>query len=356
MKGRENMNNEFLVPTGNIVKEYLEENYISQKDLSERIDISEKHISNVLSGKSRLTEEFALKLEKVLVDVPASYWLNYEMKYREYLARREELVRVNGWDLKTISKKFKFSEIFKGLNLSLTEQAIEMLKLLKISDFKNFESVYGNLQMDFMEDGGEKEAIAIWLNLCESEIKIQNEDISDNCYKESEVRKSLGKFKILSNNSNTELSMKSCRKLCNKLGIYLVFCEAITNSKVRGALTTYEEHPAIYISGRFKSHAHIWFAFMHELGHLLLHYNKKDVIISYEEDIDEVSDREEEANQFARNIFISPETYQKFIEKKLYNADTIKAMAQQENTLPLFVVARLQHDKIIDYNQFVHLK
>lgn len=83
------MSNEFLVPTGNIIKEYLEEYGISQKDLSARIGMSEKHISNVINSNARLTEEFALKLEKILMGVPASYWLNYEAKYREQLARQE---------------------------------------------------------------------------------------------------------------------------------------------------------------------------------------------------------------------------------------------------------------------------
>lgn len=356
MKGRENMNGEFLVPTGNIIKEYLEANFISQKELSERINISEKHISNVLKGKNRLTEEFALKLEKVLTGVPASYWLNYEMKYRELLAREEELARVEEWDLKTLAKRFKFNEVFKGLNLSIAEQAIEMLKLLKISDFASFETVYGNLQANFMEDGGDDEAIAIWLNLCENEIEIQNENINDIQYDEQQLKSNIEKFKILSNNNKTELSINSCRKLCNKLGIYLVICEAISNSKVRGALTTYKGHPAIYLSGRFKSHAHIWFAFMHELGHLILHYNKKDVILSFEDGTDKSPKREKEANLFARNMFIRQESYEKFIALGEYTAASIRSFAKQENTLPEIVVARLQHDEKIRFDQFVYLK
>lgn len=37
----------------------------------------------------------------------------------------------------------------------------------------------------------------------------------------------------------------NCRKLCNKLEIYLVFEKPIHNCKVRGALTTNKNHPAI---------------------------------------------------------------------------------------------------------------
>ncbi|MBO5143663.1 MAG: helix-turn-helix domain-containing protein, partial [Clostridia bacterium] len=229
------MNVKYLEPTGTIIREYLDEVKITQKELAIRIGSSEKHISNVLNGNARLTEEFALKLEKILVDIPASYWLNYESKYREYLARQEEILKINNWNLDDISKRFRFSEVFKDLGLSLTEQAIEMLKLLKISDFDNFDKTYNNLAVDFMEDGGEKEAIAIWLNLCEEEIEIQNDDIEHVVFDKNKLEKSLNKFKILSNNNNTDASIRSCRKLCNKLGIYLVFCESITNSKVRGA-------------------------------------------------------------------------------------------------------------------------
>ena len=349
------MNNSFLVPTGSIIKEYLEQYGITQKQLAERINSSEKHISNVLKGNNRLTEEFALKLEKVLVDIPASYWLNYEAKYREQVAREEEIVKINNWDLNKISERFKFKEVFKGLDISLAEQAIQMLKLLKISDFNNFEKVYGQIAVNFMEDGGEKEAIAIWLNMCEAEIEIQNDEIDNIIYKESELKKNLAKFKMLSNNNKTESSINSCRRLCNKLGIYLVFCEAITNSKVRGALTTYKNHPAIYLSGRFKSHSHIWFAFIHEIGHLLKHYDKSEVFVSYE-DTDNYDDvKEEQANQFARDFFVNPVEYKKFTNNTKYTIADIKTFAKEQQTLPEFVVARLQHDKKISYSQFNHI-
>lgn len=352
MEGCDYMKSNLIVPTGHIIKEYLEEYGITQKELAERINSSEKHISNVLKGKNRVTEEFALKLEKVIVGVPASYWLNYEAKYREQLAREEEMVNINNWNLKELAKRFHFKEVFKGLDLSLTEQAIEMLKLLRISDFKKFDDVYADVEVNFMEDGGEKEAIAIWLNMCEEEIELQNDEIDNVQYKESNVKEYLGKIKLLSNNNKTEASINSCRKLCNRLGIYLVFCEAITNCKVRGALTTYKKHPAIYLSGRFKTHANTWFALIHEIGHLLLHYNKNDIIVSYEDGED---DKEKEANKFACDFFMNPERYKQFCYKNEITIESIRKFAKEEGTIPAFVVARLQHDKKIGYEQFKYL-
>lgn len=356
MEGRDVMNKEFIVPTGRIIKNYLEENEISQKELCARLGMSEKHISNLVNGKTRITEDFALNLEFVMPSIPASYWLNYEAKYREYLAREEKEMELNQIDLEEIAMKFKFKDVFDGLGLSLIEQAKEMLKLLKISDFNNFASTYSNLSVEFMEDGGEPESIAVWLNLCESEIEIQNPDITNVPYERNLLKESLQKFKILAKNPNTELSIKSCAKLCNRLGIYLVFCEAITNSKVRGALTTYNNHPAIFLSGRFKTHDSIWFAFIHELAHLLNDYDKKSVIVSYEESDSTPSESEANANSFARDYFISPEAFAVFVSDPKFSDARIRQFAESEGVLPGIVVSRLEHDKYMDYKRFRHLK
>lgn len=352
MKGCVMMRGNYLVPTGSIIKEYLEEYRITQKELAERIDSSEKHISNVLKGNNRVTEEFALKLEKVITSVPASYWLNYEAKYREQIAREEELLRVQNWDLRELAKRFRFKEVFKGLELSVVEQAIEMLKLLKISDYRNFESVYGNIAVNFMQDGGEKEAIAIWLNMCEAEIEIQNAEIDDIDYKETNLMKNLEKIKLLAYNNKTDASINSCRKLLNKIGIYLVFCEPVTNSKVRGALTSYKGHPVIYLSGRFKTHAHTWFALAHEIGHLLLHYSKTGVILSFEDGDDS---KEQQANQFAREFFVDTTQYDEFSKRTKYTADEIRKFAKGQKVLPEFVVGMLKHDGKIEHNQFNYI-
>lgn len=347
------MNNKYIASTGMLIKDYLNEYSINQKSLANRTGISERHISNVLNGKNRLTEDFALKLEKVLPSIKASYWLNYEAKYREHIARDVERKNLSKLDLKSISKRFKFQEVYKGLNLSIVEQAIEMMKLLKISDFSQFDDVYGNLATDFMEDGGERESMAIWLNLCESEIEIENDSLDDKKFDISRLEDTLWKFKILSNNNDTVKSLISCRKLCNQLGIYFIECEAITNSKIRGALTSYKNHPAIYISGRFKTHSHIWFAILHELSHLVLHYNKREALISFEEDI--INERESEANTFARDILVSSEKYSEFVKSNNFTEDSIVKFSKKENILPCFTVAFLKHDKLIEYSQFTYL-
>ncbi len=342
----------FLVPTGSIIKEYLVEYGFTQKEACQRLEISEKHFSNVINGNSRLTEEFALKLENLL-PVPASYWLNLESKYREYLARKNQQSALAKLDLKNIAKRFKFSEVFHGLDWPIERQADEMLKLLKINSFESFEKVYEAIPARFMEDGGEKESIAIWLNLCEKEIEIQNDIPEGTIFSVSKFKKDLEEFKYLALNDNVSRAFLNCRKLCNKNGINLVVVDALTGCKVRGVITSKKGVPTIYLSGRFKTHDHIWFAFMHEIGHLLKHFNSQDMIIS---DDDFNSSIESEANNFARDFFVNKDLYENFKRQKKFSVSDIVAFAKSQNVLPGLIVAFLQHDKQIENSSFSNLK
>ncbi len=351
------MDNGFIVPTGYIIKEYLDENNISQKELSSRLGMSEKHISNLLNGKSRLTEEVALKLETILPDVSASYWLNYETKYRLHLAREADDSALLDNDLADISARFKFNEVFSGLNWDITRQAKEMLKILGISSFNNFNATYLNKSVSFMEDGGDPEAIIVWLKLCESEILIQNDDLSAITYQHDNLLEQVPLFKDIALNSSISSITDSCKTLCNELGIYLVLCKAISNCKVRGALTTYKNHPAIYLSGRFKTHDHIWFAFAHELGHLLMHYNINKTIISYDDECDQETDiNEKQANAFARDFFIDSQAFKSFVLKNDFSEKSIRSFATNQNIRPGIIVGRLHREQLLDRSKLNYLK
>ena len=349
------MDKEFITNTGRVIKEYLTSRGISQKDLATRTGMSEKHISNMLNSKSRLTEEMALKLECVMPDIKASYWLNYEQKYREYLARNKQANALSKLDLVSIAKRFHFGEVFKGLDWSVEKQAYEMLKLLGISDYGCFDSTYRNLDAAFMEDGGEKEAIAIWIRLCEEQIDIQNKDISNIIFKKENVEERLALFREFVLIDGLDGITINCKKLCNNLGIYLVLYPTITNCKVRGALKTYLGKPAIFLSGRFRTLDHIWFAFFHELGHLLMHYDTKYDELSFEGDTNK---KEEEANSFARDLLIDPIEYNKFVikYKGKIQKENILSFARSQNSLPGIVVGRLQHDGFLEHNDYNTLK
>lgn len=341
---------------GDIVKEYLDEYGITQKEMSARTGISTKHISNVLNGKSRLTEDFALKLEKVIPEVPASYWLNYETKFREHIARQEERYHLDRESLPEIARRFHFHDVFRGLKLNLDEQAIEMLKLLRISSFSQFSQAYQSIEAEFMEDGGQQEAIAIWLSICESEIELQNDDLEGVEYSAKRLEHELDILKQIANNENLDAALGSCRKLLNSLGIYFVICDAVPGCKIRGALKTYKGKPAIFISKRFQKTDYVWFAIIHEIAHLLLHYQKNTLFISYEDGVEDHRSKEKEANHFSKNFFIDPAAYNVFLQKKDFSSSAVRTFAADQRITLSILIGRLQHDGYIAYSDLSWLK
>lgn len=48
------------------IKEVLEDHHMTQKNWSRRLGLSEKHISKLINGEVPLTQDVAIRLERVL--------------------------------------------------------------------------------------------------------------------------------------------------------------------------------------------------------------------------------------------------------------------------------------------------
>lgn len=80
--------NIIATPPGASIQEQLEDRAITQKELAERMGMTEQHISRLMNGEVQLTPETAVKLEAVL-GIPASFWNKLEAIYREKIVKAE---------------------------------------------------------------------------------------------------------------------------------------------------------------------------------------------------------------------------------------------------------------------------
>ena len=53
-----------------------------------KMEINTKTLSAIIKGDSSITQEIAATLEKIL-KTPASFWLNREKQYRDYLSHTD---------------------------------------------------------------------------------------------------------------------------------------------------------------------------------------------------------------------------------------------------------------------------
>lgn len=344
----------FVVPTGTILKEYMESRNITQKDMAESIGVSEKFVSNLINGKSKLSEEVALNLEKIFPDIKAEFWLDIEQNYRLTLLRQRQEKNETIFDLREIANEYKFNYVFQGLGYDIRTQAREMLKLLGEKSFKDVEDKLDKLNYSFMEDGGNNKTIYVWLKLCEYELDIQNDLDKLGEFNLEKFKSNLPILKQIIYTENFEMAEKNIRKYLNFFGIPLVIMDAVPTAKVRGATTVLNNRPVIFLSKRYKLLSVFYFTLVHELMHIINgNINEKYHIDFDNEEIEILT------NQQARDFFVDKEQYEKFVEKtEKTNIDleNLLAFSNTQKVIPEIIVSFLEHDKIIDYSKFHYLK
>ena len=77
---------DYAVPPGRTLLETIQTLGLEQKELSQRTGYSEKHISQIVRGKDKISPEAALRFEQV-TGVPARLWNQLESQYQEQLAK-----------------------------------------------------------------------------------------------------------------------------------------------------------------------------------------------------------------------------------------------------------------------------
>ena len=101
----------------------------------------------------------------------------------------------------------------------------------------------------------------------------------------------------------------------------------------------------------------------HEIGHILLHRNKRSFIV--DNAVEDLSDHivdpemqqfETEANRFAGDLLIPPRALTDFIRKEAFTNESIHDFAETVGVGPGIVVGRLQHEGLLARHQGNTLK
>lgn len=73
---------DWVSPPGESIIDIIEECGWTQSELATRLGYSAKHVSQLVNGKVSITEDTALRLERVLGGSMV-FWLNREAQYRK---------------------------------------------------------------------------------------------------------------------------------------------------------------------------------------------------------------------------------------------------------------------------------
>ena len=334
------------IPPGSTIREQLLDRGMMQKEFALRMNLSEKHISRLITGQVELTYEVALRLESVL-GVPAQFWNNLEAIYREKIVRIEdenEMIK----EL-TLAKLFPYNEMTHLGWVENSKNGVERVKNLRsffevarltsISDLGIPGIAYRRVGKGKKSDY----ALAVWSQ--KARIVARNYDTS--LININKLHTLLPQIRAMTLKESKIFSFE-LKELFSACGIALVFLPHIKGSFLHGATFVDGDHIVIGLTLRGKTSDKFWFSLFHELHHII----KGDV---FRPEI-ERDESELEADRFARDVLIPMDDFERFISYGVFNQDTILDFSKKQEVAPGIVVGRLQKENYVPYNEMNGLK
>lgn len=349
------------IPPGETLLEILEENGMTQADLAERTGRPKKTINEIIKGKVAITPETAIQLEMVL-KVPARFWNNLEMNYRETLARIDAKAAFEEqleW-LKAVPVKVMQTYDWIKKISDPAKQMEEVLMFFGVASVRGWEKIWDRKlcnSFSFRKSDKytmDKVALSVWLRAGQLEAaKLQCQPYDAKKFKSilSEIRKLT--------DTGPDIFVPKVQELCATAGVAVVFVRELSKVPVNGVTHWLSSNKAvIQLSLRYKTDDHLWFSFFHEAGHILIH-GKRDFIdegLTEEPSEQERQVWEDEANEFATQTLIIKSAYDYFVQCRSFTDASISNFAKSQGISPGIVVGRLQHDEHILFNRSNHLK
>jgi HTH-type transcriptional regulator / antitoxin HigA len=344
---------DWVSPPGSTVADLIEERGWTQQELAQRSGFTTKHISLLINGKAPITEDTAVKLERVLGST-MRFWLTREAQYREALARVEERKTLSGkaeWLQRLpIREMVRFGWIRLFDNKG--DQVRECLRFFGVASIDAWETRYRDPLVAFRAStrhGKQDGAVAAWLRQGER----QAEGIACQPFDKAAFKQVLMDVRRLTNEGHPGVFIPRLVEACAGVGVAVVVAPAPKGCPVSGATRWLSGDKALLVlSLRHKSNDHFWFSFFHEAGHLLLH-GKKLLFVDADDRIDGAD--EDQADAFASNWLISAGDAAR-LGTLPRAANSVQAFAKQIGVAPGIVVGRMQKDGLLPWTHLNSLK
>lgn len=349
---------DWVSPPGDTIADILEERDWTQAQLAERLGYTKKHISQLINGKASISEQTAIRLERVLGSSVA-FWLKREAQYRAQLASIEEESRLQSWvpwlDSLPVKELMRQDLIptHRLVPKNKPEVVKNLLRFFGVASPDEWKQIYSRMEYNFRRTQEEQSnigAIAAWIRQGE----IIAEQLECPKYNKAKFEKVARRLRELTTSEPQEF-IPTIKQLCYESGVVFVIVRAVPGAHVSGMARWLNPHKAlIQLSLYGKQNDLFWFAVFHEIAHILLH-KKEDIFLDeYDKDSSISSSKEDEADIWSRELLI-PAKYESDLPY-LQNKQDVTNFAKELGIHPAIVVGRLQRDGFIGNNQLNSLK
>lgn len=338
---------------GYYVKDYIDEQGITQEELAKRLQTTPKYVSDLVNGRINLTDEMVLKLS-IVFGTSTKMWLNLNQKYIEKKLEIEKRIRIEEECeiVRKIDYKFWVELGLVKATRVAAEKVEELQRYFKVSSLGVLS------QRDFLVQYRTSVSEVTDINVINANAWVQTA-INIGTLRDVEPfdkKKLMGAIPEI--RSMTVQHPKDfyprLKELLASCGVALVLLPNLKNCGVNGAVKWLgKDKVVLALNDRRKYADTFWFALFHELGHVL-QQRIKVLLVSEQNktglETDELIQRlEAEADLFSQETLIPKAYYNEFLRDnpRGFTAEAIKEFAAKINILPGIVVGRLQHDSYL---------
>ena len=339
---------------GEIIKNELRERRISQKDFAKAVGVGESHLSDILSGRRRITLSFARKTDellgidsRVILDMQTANEIvcknndcadSSELEAKIALNAIDSLVSVKTL-LKFLKKKFKTNaDKLDALRhyYGLSSDASETIATLTQGCYRKSSTT-----------GMDKRMISSWVVMSHA----ISQSVKPSGVFAIERMNELCEKVAIELHQNAPNLINRLINLLSSYGIGLLRVDKVERASIDGYSFFNNGIPYIALTCRYDRIDNLAFTILHELAHIKLGHttkNKSQLNIdrrSYDEDYNDTI--EDEANRFASEVLIPSDIWQ-FAPTMSLVPTIIKTRytkwAQSKNLNPWIVLGRLSYE------------
>jgi len=317
---------------GCLIKDELDYRGISQKEFAQDIGMQTTMLNEIIKGKRGITAEIALSLEKGL-GISADSWMRHQASYELDCVRIQErsIQKTKQIEIWGLIKQFVPVNIFTKLGLLSNSLADNIAKIWDIYGVGNIdeliESYSKHLNSAYYKKSDKLKAdqtnIFGWSKLAQWQAKKETVSAFNLSNKNQLIEELKATFLT---NDNTQERVK---QILSKYGIKFFVLEKFKQVPIDGYSFWSDNNPTIAITLRKKTLDNFAFTLMHELGHIIEHLqsDRNSEFIDIEQPKKHLSQKEIEANNFARNAFLDEMSWKEFVSN---NTDFLYNSTEQE--------------------------
>lgn len=345
---------DWVSPPGHTIVSILEERELTIEQFARDIGHSAALAQKLLDGTHPIDVDLAHRLSRA-IGASQNFWMAREHDYRASLAEPEN-VRVSSLnDLigrLPVSDMQKFGWIESARSKS--DQIAECLDFFGVSSLAQWQGRYENA----FQHAAYRRSTAYaccevsttaWLR--QGEIETQHDEVSD--WSPKVLEGQIPHFRRLTWYKSPALFLPKLKASLGEAGVKFTVVRAPKGCSASGAVRILADGtPHVQLSFRYLSDDQFWFSLFHEIGHLLLHYDRMPIL----EDTELTEEQcEREANEYAAQVIV-PISYREELLSLGSSRFPIIEFAKKVGVAPGLIVGQLQHEGIIAFNQMQRLK